>query len=75
MPLTVRKFAHRLNMGKMLSSQYLLQFFFRSGSILQVTSRGKKAWSGSIMSRIGSFHLELSALECFLSMGKMLSSL
>ena len=62
MPLTVRKFAHRLN------------FFFRSASILQVTSRGKKSRSSLIISRIGSFYYELSALECFLSMGKMLSS-
>ena len=42
--------------------------------ILQVSIGGKKSRASLIISRIGSYHKKLSALECFLTMSKMFSS-
>ena len=64
MPLTVRKH------GENVVITIATSIFFRSTSILQVTSRGKKSRSSSIISKIDSFRLELSVLKCFLSIGK-----
>ena len=51
MPLTVRKHVHRPNMREIVVNTIATSFFFRLPSILQITSRGQKSRSSSIMSK------------------------
>ena len=76
MPLTVRKFAHRLNMGKMLSSRQRFQFFFRLASILHIKRTGIKSrpvllWAESGCSLRTYMPLTVRKFAHRLNMGKM----
>ena len=75
MPLTVENLAIYLTWGKCFHHDSNFNFFQIGLNLAGYQQRQKKSWLSSIMNRIGSFHLELYALECFLSMGKMLSPL
>ena len=55
--------AHRLIMGKMISSPFLCCFLLDFFSNLQVTRTGIKSWTSSNFSQIGPLPKELGPLE------------